>query len=133
MHQDNTQDPKQIFILHLLVFQTQIKTLHWQTQSYAEHKAFGRFYENLDELVDKLIECYQGKFGLRLQVPENADFKVFNYDRIQISKFLNRYYQFLNVDVYELGIITQNDLDIQDIIISILNEINRLNYLLTLK
>lgn len=33
---------------------------HWKTKSFAEHKALGHFYEDLVELLDKLVEACQG-------------------------------------------------------------------------
>jgi len=39
----------------------QLKIDHWQTKSYAEHKALGTAYEALDELFDKFVEIYYGK------------------------------------------------------------------------
>jgi flagellar basal body-associated protein FliL len=39
----------------------QLKIDHWQTKSYAEHKALGIAYESLDSLFDKFIELYYGK------------------------------------------------------------------------
>ena len=51
-------------ILNLLLqTQSQMRILHWQTTSYARHMAFGGFYDAVDDLLDKLIECYQGKYG----------------------------------------------------------------------
>jgi hypothetical protein len=38
--------------------------LHLSSHSYAEHNALGKFYEELVELVDELVEVYQGKYGL---------------------------------------------------------------------
>jgi len=40
---------------------------HWRTQSYAEHQALGDFYDNLTDLLDNFVECYQGNFGI---IPE---------------------------------------------------------------
>ena len=37
---------------------------HWKTKSYSEHKALGHFYEDVIEDLDKLIEAYQGVFGI---------------------------------------------------------------------
>lgn len=37
---------------------------HWKTTSYAQHVALGDFYEALPGLVDELVECYQGQFGV---------------------------------------------------------------------
>ena len=43
---------------------------HWRTKSFAEHIALGDFYEDVIETVDKLVECYQGNFGLIKEVPD---------------------------------------------------------------
>lgn len=37
---------------------------HWKTDSYAEHVALGDFYDGIVDLLDKLVEAYQGFFGL---------------------------------------------------------------------
>lgn len=37
---------------------------HWKTNSYAEHMALGDLYEDLICAIDKLVEAYQGTFGL---------------------------------------------------------------------
>src|SRR5574338_514859 len=36
---------------------------HWKTDSYAQHQAFGGFYESVILEIDKLIEAYQGLSG----------------------------------------------------------------------
>lgn len=38
--------------------------LHLASKSYAEHKALNSFYEKLTDLLDSLIEVYQGQYGL---------------------------------------------------------------------
>jgi hypothetical protein len=48
----------------MLHSQIQIHALHLQTKSYSEHKALQKYYENIDELVDGLVESYQGKYGI---------------------------------------------------------------------
>jgi len=42
---------------------------HWRTKSYSEHKALGKFYEDVIEAVDMLVEVYQGVNGLVGAVP----------------------------------------------------------------
>jgi len=37
---------------------------HWGTKSYAMHVALGDFYEEIIDGIDKLVEAYQGTFGL---------------------------------------------------------------------
>jgi len=42
----------------------QLKIDHWQTKSYAEHKALGTAYEELDGLFDKFVELMYGRVGI---------------------------------------------------------------------
>jgi hypothetical protein len=49
----------------LLAMQNQMRIFHWQTESFAQHKAFGGAYEDLDGAIDKFIEIYQGKNGIQ--------------------------------------------------------------------
>lgn len=37
---------------------------HWQTTSYAEHKALQKYYEQMPDLVDALVETYMGRNGI---------------------------------------------------------------------
>ena len=45
---------------------------HLKTQSYAEHKALGSFYDDVIDLADKLAEAYQGDRGLLGPIPQYA-------------------------------------------------------------
>jgi len=53
-----------LFFKTLLDAVTTTHLLHLQTRSYAQHVALGGLYEELGELVDGLIESYQGKYGI---------------------------------------------------------------------
>lgn len=37
---------------------------HLQTKSYSQHMALGDFYEEILELTDNFVECYQGQYGI---------------------------------------------------------------------
>jgi len=39
-------------------------SVHWNTRSYAKHKALGNFYEEIVDLADTFAETYQGRHGL---------------------------------------------------------------------
>ena len=43
---------------------TQAHIFHLQTTSFAEHKALNDYYDEIIELVDGLVESYQGKYGI---------------------------------------------------------------------
>lgn len=36
---------------------------HWRTKSFAQHMALGDFYDEVIDLLDNLVEAYQGNFG----------------------------------------------------------------------
>lgn len=60
----------------LMASQTQVHIFHLQTKSYAEHKALQDYYDGIDDLLDSLIESYQGQFGI-----------IENYQSLTISKY----------------------------------------------
>jgi len=49
------------FLLHS---RTQAHIFHWQTLSFSEHSALNAYYDGIVELVDGLVETYQGKYGI---------------------------------------------------------------------
>lgn len=51
------------FTLTLLHAITNTHILHLRANSTATHLALGEFYPQLEELVDSLVESYQGKYG----------------------------------------------------------------------
>jgi len=56
-------------VLTLLHSATNTHILHWQTKSYAQHKALQTFYEELPGKVDDLVKAIQGKFDSTLEFP----------------------------------------------------------------
>jgi hypothetical protein len=55
---------------------TQVHVFHLQTKSFSEHQALGAYYDEIVELVDGLIESYQGKYGI-----------VMNYSNLPIKNY----------------------------------------------
>jgi hypothetical protein len=47
--------------------------LHLQTRSYSQHAALNTFYSELDNLVDGLIEAFQGKYGVVDNYPPSTE------------------------------------------------------------
>lgn len=122
-------------IIQLLTFQNQIKILHWQESgpgSYARHIAYDEFYDILTSKTDDFVECLQGKYGSILKFTENpSQTNILNNNLLKPVDFLNRYYKYLSDDIYNENLLTDNDLDLQDIILDILNGINKLKYKIT--
>ena len=49
----------------LTYFHEQLHLTHWQTKSYAEHKALGKLYEYVQDFKDGVIEKLMGYTGKR--------------------------------------------------------------------
>ena len=54
-------------VMCLLHSATVTHIMHWQTESYAAHQALGAYYNEIPELIDAVIEAYQGKTGIILR------------------------------------------------------------------
>lgn len=115
----------------LIQFQQQLRIFHWQTDSYAEHKAFGKAYENLDGLIDEFIETFMGVFGrskptttFQITLKPLTDRNVVNS---VISDFIKYLDNMILLEYFE------KNTDLLNIRDSIRGEVNKLNYLLSLK
>ena len=52
------------FVSTLFASRTQAHIFHLQTPSYAAHKALNKYYDEIVDLIDGLVESYQGKYGI---------------------------------------------------------------------
>lgn len=63
-------------ISYLLHSVNQTHVFHLQTKSYAEHMALGGYYDEVSDLIDGLVESYQGKYDL---IKQYDNFKLEPY------------------------------------------------------
>ena len=49
-----------LFAATLLHSATNTHFFHWSTNSYAQHKALGGYYDGIVDLIDDLVEAYMG-------------------------------------------------------------------------
>jgi len=107
--------------------QGQLKILHWQTESFAEHNAFGDIYEALDDRFDRIIEVYSGKY----QRPKFGGVKPItfaDYDNLKIEAFIESVDDFLTN-----AFIAEQDSELANIRDEARADLMKLKYLLTLK
>jgi hypothetical protein len=73
--EDVSKDPNTIgdFAVDLLISAVQIHIFHFQTRSYATHKALNEYYDEIVDLADALIEDFQGKYSQLIVVPEDNE------------------------------------------------------------
>ena len=105
-----------------------MRVFHWQTESYAQHKAFGKIYDSLDGLIDSFVETYMGVNGRsRPTVTFQIELKSLTGPEV-VSGVIDMFIGYLKaMDQEDL---TSDLLNIRD---SILGEVHTLKYLLTLK
>jgi DNA-binding ferritin-like protein len=116
-------------IINLLAMENQMRIFHWQTMSFAEHKAFGDIYENLEELIDNFVEVCMAKHG-RPDFGGEFSIPLFDYKEINVDQYINSMIEFLvSLDNIYQGPLDSDILNIRD---EMLAETNRLKYLLTL-
>ena len=73
------------FVSTLFHSRTQAHTFHLQTNSFAAHKALNEYYDSIIDLVDSLIESYQGRYGILKGYKGMAD--VLEYDENVVVKY----------------------------------------------
>lgn len=59
-----------LFTITLLHSATNAHLMHFKTRSYSEHKALRGYYDNIVDLVDQLVESYQGLYGIIETYPD---------------------------------------------------------------
>ena len=69
----------------LLHSRTQAHTLHLQTESYPEHKALNEYYDGIVDIIDGLVESYQGKYGII------KGYKSYNIDEYKSTESTIKY------------------------------------------
>jgi DNA-binding ferritin-like protein len=58
-----------MFAATLLHSATNTHFFHWSTNSYSQHKALGKYYDEIVELVDDYVEAYMGCYEQIKQFP----------------------------------------------------------------
>ena len=115
-------------IAPFISMQEQLRIFHWQSKSYAQHKAFGKAYEALDGLIDDFVEVYMGKYGkvkAKLTYSIELDNLTDNY-----TDYVNDYIRYLLSLNEELD--ATKDYDLLNIRDEMLAVLHRLKYLLSL-
>lgn len=117
-------------ILKLEEIQVQLRHLHWQTKSYAKHKAYGKVYEDMDGLIDDFAEICMGKHG-RPEFKGGYTIQGKDISEISVQEFVDEtcYFLISLTEVYD----PKEDSDLLNLRDEILGLFNKLKYLLTLK
>ena len=112
-----------------LKLQAQLQVLHWQTNKYARHLAYGDTYNTVQKLIDGFIEIYQGKNG-RIYFTDTPAIYIHNIDSDELKTYLDDSITTIQ-EITEL--LDQNDTDLLNLRDEILASVSKLKYLLTLE
>jgi len=97
-------------VSHILHSRNQAHIFHLQTESFAEHMAFQAYYEGIVDLLDVLVESYQGKNGI---IKKYTSFSLNNYEgnkeSINYFKALLKNIETLKSDVQDTYLLNQID------------------------
>lgn len=107
-----------------------MKINHWQTKGYARHKAFGEFYDKMDDLIDTFVESAMGKYGRFVLNEENKTFSLQNLSELDVKGMCKTVRDAL-IQVGDQ--LDKNDTDLLNIRDEMIGEVNKLLYLLTLE
>lgn len=115
----------------LLSFRDQLKIYHWQTHSYARHKAADKLVETITEQMDRFLETLQGSRNLRMVVPKKRNYITFkNHTDTTIIALLKEFKKWLNTNLPDK--LKPIDNDLRNIRDEILGSVNESLYLFTL-
>lgn len=123
----NTSDSS--FLGEFLRILAQMRVYHWQTSAYAQHQAFGSYYDAMSDLIDSFVESYQGKYERVKFASSNfvASVNLEDYDPSTCCQYIDEILSFLE------GLqSTTQDSELDNIIDEMKQETTKLKYLLTL-
>jgi len=109
----------------------QIKLYHWQTTSYARHKATDDVIKALDEHIDLFVEVYMGKYGRPNITRATNTVQVRNMSEGTAVKFVKEGIDFLQGPLTKS--LKGSDTDLLNIRDEMLGNLHQLLYLFTLK
>ena len=95
--------------------------MHWQTESYAAHQALGEYYSEIPELVDSVIEAYQGKTGIILR---GFPVEMESYEDMQPLAYM----EYLSQELIDGRALFGDDSEIQNLVDSIAELIDSTMY-----
>lgn len=114
-----------------LTMRNQIKLYHWQTHSYARHKATDEVVESLDKNIDRFVEVYIGKYGRPKLSGKNASFHLENLTDKKAVAFVKECIKILNGPLVK-DLKPESDSDLFNIRDEMLSDLNQLLYLFSL-
>jgi hypothetical protein len=115
-------------VTHLLTIRNQVKLYHWQTGSFARHKATDDLTAALDLNIDAFVESYMGRYG---RPSVSGSIKLHNFSESAARAFVAKETKYLESELPRK--IGKNDSDLLNLRDTILGDLTKVLYLFTLQ
>ena len=125
--------PEQIgeIAMIFLAFRNQLKIYHWQTTSYARHKASDRLISSITEQIDRFMETLHGSRDTRLVLTSQSGTISFNNQKDDnATEILVAFKEWLSDGL--ASILQPFDKDLSNIRDEMLGSVNQTIYLFSL-
>lgn len=109
----------------------QIKLYHWQTHSFAEHKATDDLLDSLDKVIDEYVEVYMGKYGRPKMVARNSTTHIKNMTKKNMIAFIKACISYLEGPLIKH--LKPSDTDLINLRDEMLSDLHKVQYLFTLQ
>lgn len=87
------------FLERIFWIETQLQLAHWQEKRGFHHKILGKFYEEVVEEFDKLVECFLGDATKQIMVSDSLYKLDNNVDLQEIIKTIRIFLDDLHEDM----------------------------------
>lgn len=114
-------------VTHLLTIRNQVKLYHWQTGSFARHKATDDLTAALDLNIDAFVESYMGRYG---RPTVSGSIKLHNFSESAAKSFVAKETKYLQTELPRK--IGKDDTDLLNLRDTILGDLTKVLYLFTL-
>lgn len=114
-------------VTHLLTIRNQVKLYHWQTGSFARHKATDDLTAALDTTIDAFVESYMGRYG---RPSVSGGIKLHNFSEAAAKAFVARETKYLQTELPRK--IGKDDTDLLNLRDTLLADLTKVSYLFTL-
>lgn len=128
-HSSSSQETISRTIKIMLEMLTTIKLYHWNTQSYAQHKATDELHEKLSTNIDTFVEVYLGKKETRIHSMEKVLDVYSGESLVDFKEKIHEYRRFF-INMNRV-FVHEEDSDLLTIRDEILIHLNQFLYLMT--
>jgi hypothetical protein len=109
----------------------QIKLYHWQTHSFAQHKATDELLDALDKTIDEYVEIYMGKYGRPRVAARNSVIRIKNMTAKSMISFIKECISYLEGPLVKK--LKPSDTDLVNLRDEMMGDLHKVQYLFTLQ